>query len=96
MLVESVTPWQPTAPVVEVAASATAPTNAAEPAKALPAPAAFADDDDEALQAVLLASLQESMGDANNDAASTAAVPQLSASAQAEQEARFNAAVKPP
>ena len=54
------------------------------------------DDEDEALQAVLLASLQESMADANADAASMEAVPQLSASAQAEQEARFNAAVKPP
>ena len=47
------------------------------------------DDDDEALQAILLASLQEAQ-------AEEATVSHVSERAQAEQEARFNAAVKPP
>jgi len=47
------------------------------------------DDDDEALQAVLLASLME-------EAAQKEEIASSSSSAKAEQEARFNAAVKPP
>ena len=49
------------------------------------------DDDDEALQAILFASLQQ---EATKAAAASAV--EASERAQAEQETRFNAAVKPP
>jgi hypothetical protein len=89
MLVQSASPAMIVEPHPVTSPEPAAPANGRSSPVNAAALFAEGDDEDEALQAILLASLQEQAGVAE------ASAPEVSRAASEEQESRFNAAVKP-